>query len=249
MQVTIKPEAHHCKMFFWISWTVRHCLRQTSWNKTSPLPGVGLWAQRVCPACPGSSHLHCLDSPEEALTKGGWQNLINSSIPLLSHGQGSPPMRVNYRRMNSTRVIAQEIPVHIPWFAHVCSIAQTLFHMLAHAALRKTERNFPPLLSGVSHSNVRAWMPDSFQLEAGLLAQCHLTLLGASDRKAEKCSSSTKQTMMGGAAWIRGILRNTLNLMFRECIFHSPCLYFLKVISTLQDCWRNVKSALILPGF
>lgn len=86
-------------------------------------------------------------------------------------------MGVNYRMMNSTNLITQEIPVHIPWFAHVCSIAQTLFHILAHAALRKTERNFPPLLSGVSHSNVRAWLPDSFQLEAGLSAQCHLTLL------------------------------------------------------------------------
>lgn len=92
-------------------------------------------------------------------------------------------MRVNYR-MNSTSLIAQEIPVRIPSFAHVCSIAQTLFHLLARAALRKTERNFPPLLSGVSHSNVKACLPDSFQLEAGVSAQCHLTLLGASDRKA-----------------------------------------------------------------
>lgn len=119
---------------------------------------------------------------------------INSSIPLPSHGQGSPPMRMHYRMMNSKSLTAQEIPVGFPWFAHVCSIAQTLFHRLAHAALRETERNFPPLLSGVSHSNVRAWLSDSFQLEAGLSAWCHLTLLGASVRKAVQKNAAPQPT-------------------------------------------------------
>lgn len=135
---------------------------------TQSLPSLPwLLPSALCGLPRGSSHL------------GSSKTSINSSILPLSHGQGSPPIRVKCRVMNSTSLTAQEIPAHVPWFAHVGSIAQTLLHILAHAAPRETERNFPPLLSGVSHSNVRAWLPDSFQLEAELSAQCHLTLLGA----------------------------------------------------------------------
>lgn len=166
--------------------------------------------------------IHTVWNPQRKLSlRERGKTSINSSIPLLTHGQGSPPLRVNYRMMNSTSLMAQEIPVRIPRFAHVCFIAQTLFHILAHAALRKTERNFPPLLSGVSHSNVRAWLPDSFQLETGPSAQCHLTLLGAIVRKAVQRNAAPQPTrqwwvvLLGwDASWFLGI-RISL-----KCIFH-----------------------------
>lgn len=149
-----------------------------------PLSQVWVWVQRACPAHLGSCHhWHCLHSPEEDLTpERELKNLHKQQClppklwPRISTAEEE---RRNDKRHKQSQP-RSSLFRFLLWFACVCCWAQTLFHILAHTAPRKTQRKFPPLLSGFSRSSVRALLWDSFQLGARISARCHLTLLGAS---------------------------------------------------------------------
>lgn len=205
----------------------------------------------ACPACLGSGHWHQLEFSEAPTPKRELQNLNKQhhSHPKLWTRISTSKKELRndeWHKRNDPRASCSDFSHGLPVSA---ASAQTLFHGLA-------ERYFPLLFSGFSHSNMR---PPLRQLPAGSRASSTVSSnpFGSKhwDGRPQKCSISTHQIIMGGTTWIRWIRRNILKLMFRDQA--EPRKYFPSLVVRIlwgsflhcEVCWRNVKSALLLPGF
>lgn len=185
----------------------------------------------ACPALLGSGHWLQLEFTEAPTPKRELQNLNKQhhSHPKLWTGISTSKEELRndeWHTCNDPRALCSDFSHGLPVSA---ASAQTLFHRLAHTALRKAERYFPLLLSGFSHSNMRAPLR---QLPAGSRASSTVSSNPSGSKRwdghPQRCSVSTHQIIMGGSTRIRCTRRNIFKLTFRDQA--EPRKYFLSLV-------------------
>lgn len=121
--------------------------------------------------------------------------------------------------VSGTSVMAQELPVQISAMVWPCLLLSP--DALSYIGSHCTEENretFSTVAIRVQPQQCES--PTVRQLPAGSRAFSTVSSnpSGSKCRESslEKCSASTNQIITGGAIWIRYILRNTLELTFRD---------------------------------